>query len=108
MGSPRNRNLDDIMLDFVKKLLVGEKPDQWSERYMKPLPKSRDLSLKDNCTEIALSSIPAKLTNRIILNKIRPKINPHLCPNQIGFRPGKSTIAHILALRRLIEGVKIA
>ena len=40
------------------------------------------------------------------LNRIRPKIDPNLRPNQNGFRPGRSTTAHILALRRLIEGVQ--
>ena len=41
-----------------------------------------------------------------MLNRIRPKIDTHLRPNQNGFRPGRSTTAHILALRRLIEEVK--
>ena len=39
-------------------------------------------------------------------NRIQPKLDPHLRPNQNGFRPGRSTAAHILALRRIIEGVK--
>ena len=42
----------------------------------------------------------------MLLNRIRPKIDLELRPNQNGFRPGKSTTTHILALRRLIEGVK--
>ena len=33
-------------------------------------------------------------------------IDPLLRPNQNGFKSGISTIAHILALRRLIEGIK--
>ena len=44
--------------------------------------------------------------NRVILNQIQPKVDPYLRPNQNGFRPGRSTTAHILGLRRLIEGVK--
>ena len=94
------------MLGYVNKLMVGEKPDQWSESDMKPLPKSGDLGYTDNYRGIALSSIAAKLANRMLLNRIRPKINPQLRPNQNGFRPGRSTVAHILALRRLIEGVR--
>ena len=74
---------------------------------MKPLLKSGDLSLMPNYRGIALSSIVAKLANCMILNRIQPKINPHLRPNQNGFRPGKSTVAHILASRKLIEGVKL-
>ena len=53
-----------------------------------------------------LSSVAAKLTNKMILNRIQSEIDEHLRPNQNGFRPGRSTTAHTLALRRLIEGVK--
>ena len=48
-------DLDDIILGYVKKLLAGEKPAQWSESDMKSLPKSGDLSLADSCRGIALS-----------------------------------------------------
>ena len=48
----------------------------------------------------------AKIVNKMILNRIQPKLDPFLRPNQNGFRPGRSTSAHISALRRLIEGVK--
>ena len=51
-------------------------------------------------------SIMAKLVNKMILNRIQEKLDPHLRPNQNGFRPKRSTTSHILALRRLIEGVK--
>lgn len=44
----------------------------------------------------------------MILNRIRSKIDKHLRPNPNGVWSGRSTTAHILALRRLIdhEGVK--
>ena len=42
----------------------------------------------------------------MILNRIQPFINPLLRNNKNGFRPGRSTTTHILALRRLIEGIK--
>ena len=42
----------------------------------------------------------------MIPNRKLPKIDSQLRPNQNGFRPGKSTTIHILALRRLIEEVK--
>ena len=102
-------DLHNIILGYINKLFVGEKPDQWSKCDMKPLPKSGDLILMDNYRGIASSSNAAKLANRMSLNRIHLKINPHLRPNQNGFRPGKSTIAHIhiLALRRLIEGAKL-
>ena len=71
-----------------------------------PIHKKGDLSLPINYRGISLSSIVAKVINRTILNRIQPKFVSHLPSNQNGFRPGRSTTAHILALRRLLEGVK--
>ena len=42
----------------------------------------------------------------MLLKRIQPKLDPHLRPNQNGFRPKRSTTAQILALWRIIEGVK--
>ena len=42
----------------------------------------------------------------MLLNRIQPYIDPLLRPNQNGFRSGRSTMAHILTRRRLIEGIK--
>ena len=44
--------------------------------------------------------------NRLILNRIRSVIDPKLRYNQNGFRPKRTTVAQVLALRRIIEGVK--
>ena len=44
--------------------------------------------------------------NRLILNRIRSVIDIRLRVNQNGFRPKRSTVAQILTLRRIIEGVK--
>ena len=73
---------------------------------MIPLPKTGDLSDTGNYKGISLSSIVAKFVNKIILNRTQPKLEQHLRPNQNGFRSGRSTTTNILALRRLIDGVK--
>ena len=100
-------DLDDILLEFANDLLNKKvKPKQWSEINLIPIPKSGDLSDTSNYRGISLAPIAAKLVNKMILNRIQPKIDDHLRPNQNGFRPGRTTTAHILALRRLIEGVK--
>ena len=52
-------------------------------------------------------SVAAKLFNRLILNRIRPVIDPLLRDNQAGFRPDRSTIDQIHILRRIIEGAEI-
>ena len=100
-------DLDEIILDFANNLLEkNEKPMQWSEIDMKPLPKSGDLSSTQNYRGISLTSTVAKLINKMILKRIQGKLDPLLRPNQNGFRPGRTTTAHILGLRRLIEGVR--
>ena len=70
------------------------------------VPKSGDLSQGGKYRGISLSSIVAKTFNRLILNRIRPVLDSHLRTNQNGFRVGRTTVGHILALRRLIGGVK--
>ena len=101
-------NFDDILLSFANSLMVddGEKPQQWSDIDLIPLPKSGDLTDTQNYRGISLISTVAKLINKMVLNRIQPKMDRHLRPNQNGFRPGRRTTSHILALRRLIEGVK--
>ena len=54
-------NLDDIILDYMNKLIDGEKPDHWSESSLVTIPKDGDLSNTDNYKEIALSVIAAKM-----------------------------------------------
>ena len=73
---------------------------------MTPIPQKGELSLPSNYRGISLSSIVTKVIGRMILNRLQPKVDPHLQSNQNGFRPGRSTTAHILFLRRLLEGVK--
>ena len=71
-----------------------------------PVPKSGDLSITDNYRGISLICIIAKMYNRMILNRIRKVLDLKLRPNQNGFRGKRTTVGQILALRRIIEGVK--
>ena len=87
-------------------LIHHEIPNQWLNCNIVPFPKSGNLEDVGNYRGIALSAIAAKMTNKMILNRIQPHIDPILPPNQNGFRTGRSTTSHILALSRLIEGVK--
>lgn len=100
-------NLDEIVLEFCNDALIdGKKPDQWSVSNIIPIPKKGDLSDPQNYRGISLSSLVAKTLNRMVLNRIKPEFEKILRNNQNGFRPGRSCAQHILALRRLIEGVK--
>ena len=100
-------DLDAIILEYANKLLINhEKPQQWSDINLMPLPKSGDLGYTTNYRGIAVSAVAAKMVNKMLLLRIQSKLDPYLRPNQNGFRPKRSTTAHILALRRVIENVK--
>ena len=58
-----------------------------------------------NYRGITLTAISAKIYNLLLLNRIRPKVDPILRRNQNGFRPNRSTSGQILTIRRLLEGV---
>ena len=47
----------------------------------------------------------AKLYNGLLLGRIRDGLDTHLCSNQNGFRPLRSTGQHVLAWRRIYEEV---
>ena len=49
--------------------------------------------------------VAAKIYNKLILNRICPKLEPILRKNQNGFRPGRSTLGQILTLHRIIEEI---
>ena len=99
--------LDDIVLALINKAYeVGELPEEWVTLNIIPVPKSGDLSTPDNYRGISLSSLVMKTYNRLILNRIRPVLDPLLRNSQNGFRLKRSTVGQILALRRILEGVK--
>ena len=99
-------DIDDIILRISNKFYMEKQmPDQLGILNLLPLPKSGDLSKTENYRGIALTSLIMKTINRMILNRLRPVIDPLLRGNQSGFRPGRSTVAQVFALRRIIEEV---
>ena len=100
-------DIDDIILEFCNKTLHnGDIPDQWRHLNIVPVPKKGNLTKTDNYRGIALSSVVSKTLNRMILNRLKPHLEPLLRINQNGFRDGRSTTSHILALRRILEGAR--
>jgi len=81
-------------------------PRQWFTNVIIPLPKKDDLSRMTNYKGISLMSIATKVYNKILLNRIRPHVDPILSKNQAGFRPGRSCAQQIHILRRIMEGFK--
>ena len=98
-------DLDDIILQFCNRALEqGVAPDQWGLCNIIPVPKKGDLTSTDNYRGIALTSLVVKTLNRMVLNRLQPKIEPLLRDNQNGFRSGRSATSHILTLRRVPRG----
>ena len=58
-------------------------------------------------TEWTLQLSHPKSTNKLVLNRLVPPLDPILRRNQNGFRRGRSTISQFLALRRIIKEMRI-
>ena len=88
---------------FCNETFNGVHPNEWGISGIVPVSKKGDLTRCTNYQGISFNQIASKIYNRLILNRIRPVIDRLLCPSQNGFRLGKSTLSHLLALRRIIE-----
>ena len=99
--------LNQHLLDICNMALHGDKPSEWSRSVILPFPKKGDLGRASNYRGISLTCISTKIYNKLLLYRIRPHIEPLLRNNQNGFRPNRGTIAQILTLRRIIEGIKV-
>ena len=82
------------------------KPEVWSRSHIVPIHKKGTKTDPANYRGISLNSIAAKLYNKMLLTRIQPHIDNILSWTQAGFRKTRSTLSNILALRRIIEGVK--
>ena len=79
--------LNDQLLDVCNVMLEGgEKPELWSKSIITPIPTKGDLSEPQNYRGIGLVPTTAKIYNRMLLNRIRPNLDPLLRTNQNGFR----------------------
>ena len=90
---------------LVKVLIAGNSIDKWRQGCLLPFQKKRSWETT-NYRGITLTSIAAKIYNSMLLNRLRPHIDPILRRNQNGFRQNRSTNGQILTVRRIIEGVK--
>ena len=78
-------------------------PTEWKEGILVTLPKKGNLSECNNYRGIMLLSVPGKVLNRIILERMKDVIDPHLRDQQAGFRRNRSCTDQIASLRIIIE-----
>ena len=98
----------DQLLEFCNGAFMGRKPKAFSKSCIIPLPKTGDLQQPNNYRGITLSAIASKVYNSLLLNRITPQLDPILRKNQNGFRKKRSTLPQILAIRRIIEELKVS
>ena len=80
-----------------------EIPAEWKEGYLIKIPKKGDLSRSDNYRGITLLSVPGKVLNRIILERMKGTVDQTLREQQAGFRQDRSCTDQIATLRIIVE-----
>jgi hypothetical protein len=82
-------------------------PAEWQQTSLTVIPKSKgNLEIEKSWRGISLTSCAARLYNRLLLNRLRGVIEPHLLPGQAAYRPGRNTVQNVWALRQLIDIAK--
>ena len=99
-------DFNDILLQLCNAVYNGNPIDKRRQGCILPFPKKGDLGVASNYRGINLTSIAAKIYNSMLLNRIRPYIDPILRRNQNGFRQNRLTSGQILTVRRITEGAK--
>ncbi|CAH8291906.1 unnamed protein product [Schistosoma rodhaini] len=78
-------------------------PTDWKEGLFINIPKKGDLSKCDNYRGITLLSIPGKVFNRVLLNRMKDSVDAQLRDQQAGFRKDRSCTDQIATLRIIVE-----
>ena len=96
------KELRSSVLNIMNHALLNGVPDEWHHTALIPLPKKGDLSDPSNWRGIALMQASAKLFNLLLLLRIRGVVDKFLLSAQNGFRPQRSTVHHIVAVKLLL------
>jgi len=94
----------EILYHLFQKVWKTEQiPQDWKDGFIVKIPKKGDLSDCKNYRGITLLSIPGKVFNRIILERLRAAIDSNLRDEQAGFRKDRSCTDQIATLRIIVE-----
>lgn len=88
---------------FTKIWEEEQVPSEWKEGYLVKIPKKGDLSSCCNYRGITLLSIPGKVFNRVLLNRMKDTVDLILRDQQAGFRTNRSCTDQIATLRIILE-----
>lgn len=92
---------------FNLSLKMGVIPKMWKMGIVTPLPKKGDCTSPNNICPITITHICGKLLERILSDCLMDyfESNDILCPNQMGFRKGRSTTG---AIYKLVTDLNLA
>ena len=84
---------------FNRSLSLGQFPTDWKLSNITPVPKGGDPKLVSNYRPISLLSLPSKILECIIYNRLLSHLltNSLLSNSQFGFRPCSSTQEALIA-----------
>ncbi|VDO99558.1 unnamed protein product [Schistosoma curassoni] len=89
---------------LFKKIWEEEQvPMDWKKGHLVKIPKKGDLSKCENYRVITLLSIPGKVLNRVLLNRMKDAADAPFRDEQAGFRKDRSCTDHIVTLRIIVE-----
>ncbi|CAH8523239.1 unnamed protein product [Schistosoma haematobium] len=93
-----------MLYPLFKKIWEEEQvPMDWKEGHLIKIPKKGDLSKCENYRGITLLSIPGKVFNRVLLNRMKDAVDAQLRDQQAGFRKDRSCTDQIATLRIIVE-----
>ncbi|VDP87756.1 unnamed protein product [Schistosoma mattheei] len=78
-------------------------PTDWKEEHLIKIPKKGDLSKCEDYRGITLLSIPGKVCNWVLLNRMKDSVDAQLRDQQAGFRKDRSCTDQITTLRVIVE-----
>ena len=94
----------EMLYDLIGKIWdTDEIPIGWKEGYLVKIPKKGDLQECRNYRGIMLLSVPGKVLNRIILERLKNEVDNILSDHQARFRQGRGCIDQIATLRIIVE-----
>ena len=93
-----------LLHPLLKRIWEEEEiPSDWKEGLINKLPKKGDLGNCNNYRGITLLSVPGKVLNRVILDRMKDAVDQQLRDEQAGFRKNRSCVDQIATLRIIIE-----
>ncbi|VDP83401.1 unnamed protein product, partial [Schistosoma curassoni] len=93
------------MLHLLLKRIWEEEqvPMDWKEGHLIKIPKKGDMSKYENHKRITLPSVPGKVFNRVLLNRMKDAVDAQLRDQQAGFRRDRSCTDQMETLRIIVE-----